>query len=284
MRIPSLAGAALAVAVCLLGPLPALAQQSGPDPVAQDGRPAPELPAPSTPPEPEPQRQPAPPPEPAAPGADAPPDEPAAQPDVIPFPSLSELPRGPAPPAAVIGVLAVPDVMRDSLAAQQAQRVLGARQEKLRADAQVEQEAWRALQQALESQRGKLSAAQIRTQERGLQERVATGQRRLQARARALQQANQVTLGQIQQTLIAVIQQVAASRGVNLVLQRGEIALNVNEFDITGEVAAQMNKVLPSIVVPPDDAAPSVARQPGAPSERPSATAPTRTAPGQPRR
>ncbi len=184
----------------------------------------------------------------------------------------------------MIGVLAVPDVMRDSLAAQQAQRVLGARQEKLRADAQVEQEAWRALQQALESQRGKLSAAQIRTQERGLQERVATGQRRLQARARALQQANQVTLGQIQQTLIAVIQQVAASRGVNLVLQRGEIALNVNEFDITGEVAAQMNKVLPSIVVPPDDAAPSVARQPGAPSERPSATAPTRTAPGQPRR
>ncbi len=63
-----------------------------------------------------------------------------------------------------------------------------------------------------------------------------------------------MALGQIERTLIAVIRQVATSRGMNLVLHRAQVALNMNEFDITEEVTKQLNQVLPSVTVPPDDA------------------------------
>jgi hypothetical protein len=39
---------------------------------------------------------------------------------------------------------------------------------------------------------------------------------------------------------------------MNLVLHRSQVALNVNEFDITDEVLAQLNRVLPTVKVPAD--------------------------------
>jgi hypothetical protein len=59
-------------------------------------------------------------------------------------------------------------------------------------------------------------------------------------------------LGQIERTLIAVIRQVAQSRGMNLVLHRAQVALNMNAFDISDEVTKELNIVLPAVTVPPD--------------------------------
>ena len=67
-----------------------------------------------------------------------------------PPPDLVPLPRGNTPPAAVIGVLGVPELMRGAVAAQQIEKVIGERREKLNEDAQKEQTAaWRDMQQAL---------------------------------------------------------------------------------------------------------------------------------------
>ena len=52
--------------------------------------------------------------------------------------------------------------------------------------------------------------------------------------------------------LIAVIRQVAQSRGMNLVLHRAQVALNMNAFDISDEVTKELNIVLPAVTVPPD--------------------------------
>ena len=54
--------------------------------------------------------------------------------------------------------------------------------------------------------------------------------------------------------------------GMNLVLHRAQVALNVNQFDITDDVAAQLNKILPSVVVPPDGVSPSSLAPPAAPA------------------
>jgi division protein CdvB (Snf7/Vps24/ESCRT-III family) len=43
---------------------------------------------------------------------------------------------------------------------------------------------------------------------------------------------------------------------MNLVLHRAQVALNVNEFDITDQVTQQMNKVMPTINMPPDGVSP----------------------------
>ncbi|MBV9655759.1 MAG: OmpH family outer membrane protein [Acetobacteraceae bacterium] len=187
----------------------------------------------------------------AASAPDAPP-RPLAQFQLPPEPALPSIAKGATPPAAVIGVLGVPEIMRACTAAQEIERVIGERRQKLNDDAQKEQAAWRDLQQQLVNQRSNLSADQIRAKERELQERITDAQRQFRDRNRIIQEAAQFSLAQIERTLVAVIRQVAESRGMNLVLHRNQVALNVNEFDVTDAVAQQLNKVLPSVVIPAD--------------------------------
>ncbi len=167
-----------------------------------------------------------------------------------PIPALSEIPKGAAPPAAVIGVLSVPDVMRQSVAAQQVERTLGARRDKLNQDAQKEQASWRDLQQQI--QNSKLSPEQLASRERALQQRVTAAQRDFRNRNRIIQEAAQVSLGQIERELVQVIRQVAGARGMNLVLHREQVALNINDFDITLQVSNQLNSTLSSVFIPAD--------------------------------
>jgi Skp family chaperone for outer membrane proteins len=196
-----------------------------------------------------------------------------------PEPALPPVPKGTAPPAAVIGVLGVPDVMRACSAAQEIERTIGQRRQKLNEDAQKEQTAWRDLQQQLASQRGGLSPEQIRTKERELQERITNAQRQFRERNRVIQEAAQFALAQIERTLVAVIRQMAESRGMNLVLHRNQVALNINEFDLTDQVTAQLNKVLPSVVIPADGQEPPTIPLAQAPAPSPSVTA-NGTSPG----
>ena len=53
---------------------------------------------------------------------------------------------------------------------------------------------------------------------------------------------------------------------MNLVLHRSQVALNVNEFDITEQVVEQINKVMPQVSIPPDGVSPSTIAQPAAPA------------------
>ena len=174
-----------------------------------------------------------------------------------PVPDLPPLPRTPGPPAAVIGVLGIPDIMRASAAAQQIEKVIGERREKLNQDAQKEQAAWRTLQQQLANTRASLNADQVRAKERELQDRITKAQKDFRDRNRIIQEAGQYGLAQIERMLISVIRQVAESRGMNLVLHRAQVALNVNEFDLTEQVATQLNKSLPTVVLPPEGVAPA---------------------------
>ncbi len=214
------------------------------------------------------------------------PEPPPVNVTLPPVPDLPTLSRGPTPPAAVIGVLGIPDIMRASAAAQQIEKTIGERREKLNEDAQKEQATWRDLQQGLANQRANLSADQIRAKERELQERITNAQKTFRDRNRIIQEAGQYGLAQIERMLIAVIRQVAESRGMNLVLHRAQVALNVNEFDITEPVVEQLNKVLPTVVLPPDGVSPAqfapaqVAAPAGAaPAVTPATTAPAATTP-----
>ncbi len=185
------------------------------------------------------------------------PEPPPLQVQLPPPPDVPVLPRAPSPPAAVIGIIAVPDVMRASSAAQQIERVIGERRQKLNDDAQKEQVAWREIQQQLAAQRGTLTPDQIRAKERDLQARITESQRHFRDRNRIIQEAVQYSLAQIERTLSGVLQQIAASRGMNMVLHRAQVALNVAEFDISGQAVEELNKILPSVIIPPDGVSPA---------------------------
>ena len=191
-------------------------------------------------------------------------EAPLGQIPIPPVPELPALPKGAPPPAAAIGVIGLPEVMRASLAAQHADKVIGERREKLNEDAQKEQLLWRDMQQALARDRARLTPDQIRARERELQERITAAQRSFRDRNRIIQEAAQFAINQVQASLVAVIRQVSESRGINLVLHRSQVALNVNEFDISEQVAEELNKILPTVNVPADGVSPAVPPTPPA--------------------
>jgi hypothetical protein len=108
------------------------------------------------------------------------------------------------------------------------------------------------MQQQLANSRSTLNAEQVRAKEAELQERVTGAQRKFRERDQVIKEAAQYGLLQVEHVLEAVIQQVSASRNMNLVLHREQVMLNYPEFDLTEQVTAELNKVLPSVQIPPD--------------------------------
>lgn len=174
-----------------------------------------------------------------------------------PAPTGTEVPpRRPAPPAAVIAVMDVVEVMRRSTAAQHAQQVLGERQRLFSEELQREQVALQATRKEIEGEQGKVPPAQLQAKVQAFQQRALSDQRRFAERGRALQETSRYVQGQIQQVLTAVIQQVSQSRGVNLLLHREGIVRGLNALDLTEPVADQLNRVLPDVQIPPDGVRP----------------------------
>ena len=169
-----------------------------------------------------------------------------------PLPEIPDVPKGAPPPGAVIGILSVPDVLRISVAYQAADKELGARRQKLNEDAQREQAALRDIGQALVRDRAKMTPEQIRAKEREYEERVNASRLKFGERNRIIQESGQYVIAQIDRTLEAVTQKVAIARGVNLVLNRAQLLGTTVDFDLTPQVAEVLNKVLPSVVIPPD--------------------------------
>ncbi|MEJ0020499.1 MAG: OmpH family outer membrane protein [Acetobacteraceae bacterium] len=173
-----------------------------------------------------------------------------------PPPEVPPLPKGPTPPAAIVGVLSVADVMRASTAFQQADKEFIGRRQKLNEDAQKEQVALRDLGQAMANERSKLTPEQIRNREKELQDRIAESRRVFGERNRIIQEASQYVMAQIDRAVEMVTQQVAISRGINLVLNRAQILGTTSDFDLTPAVVDALNKVLATVVIPPDGVSP----------------------------
>ena len=254
-----LAAAGLALAVLLFSGHPAETQQMVAQAQGQNWfipnqpRPAPERRAPARAPAAQsPPLAEAAPPEEAGPAA----AQEQIQVQLPPAPPVPDVPHGALPPASVIGVLSVPDVLRASVAYQAADKTIGQRRQKLNDDAEQEQVKLRDMGQALANDRVKLSPEQIRAKEKELQDRISDSRRSFTERNRIIQEQGQYALLQIQRTLSEVVQKVAVSRGMNLVLQRAEVAVNIPEFDITPEVTEILNKALPSVVIPPEGVSP----------------------------
>jgi Skp family chaperone for outer membrane proteins len=174
-----------------------------------------------------------------------------------PVPNLAALPKANPPPPVIVGILSVPDVMRGSNADQIIQRIVGARKEKLRADVDRAQASWRTAYQQLQAEAPHMTPEQGHAKERALRARIESERRGLQERYRVIAEAGQVALNQIESTLLAVVKQVAESRGMNVVMHRAQVALNMPEFDITDQVTAQLNKLQPTVQIPAENVDPA---------------------------
>ena len=185
-------------------------------------------------------------------------------------PNPSPLPPGQPPPDAVIGIVDVPEVQRNSSAFNSVREEIEKRRQRLNDDLQREQGKWRDAQQALQGERATLQPDALRTRERELQERVTESQRVFRDRSRGIEQAAQAALGEIEQALAVVIRQVAGSRKVNIVMPRALVIFNDAPFDLTDEISGQLNRVLRTVTLAAEGApAAAVPAPPPAPPARP---------------
>ncbi|WP_368416710.1 OmpH family outer membrane protein, partial [Falsiroseomonas sp.] len=173
---------------------------------------------------------------------------------------------GQRPPAPVLAMVDVPEVNRLSAAFNQVREELERRRARLNEDLQREQGRWREEQQALAAARATLPPETLRERERALQDRISAAQGIFRDRNRALEAAGQAGLQQIERALGAVITQVAQSRGINFVVPRQLVIFNEPGFDITDEVAAQLNRVLRTVNLPPEGQMPAPPAAPAAPA------------------
>jgi len=186
------------------------------------------------------------------------------------------------PPAAVIGIVDIPEVQRLSTAFNQVREEIERRRTRLNEDLQREQNNWREAQQQLATQRAQLTADQIRTRERELQERITDSQRIFRNRSQHIEVAAQTALIQIEESLATIVRDVAQSRRVNLVVPRPLVIMNDPAFDLTEQVAQEFNRATREVQIPAesDGSAP-----PAAPTAEPEAPpAPARPAAPAPRR
>jgi Skp family chaperone for outer membrane proteins len=93
-----------------------------------------------------------------------------------PIPTLPPLIHENPPPAPIIGVIGVPDVLQASTAGQAVNKEIEKRRAALTADAQKEQDLWRRTQAALADPRAHFSADELRAREQALQNRIASAQ------------------------------------------------------------------------------------------------------------
>jgi Skp family chaperone for outer membrane proteins len=282
----SVAGAALALIV-LVHPHAVLAQnQQNPGWfVPNQSRPAPSAARPAAPA----QAQAPVPSEPVAvPETVSPSEEPGAAPQpqlqvqLPPPPEIPAIPKGPPTPAAIIGIVSIPDALRVSTAYQAADKVFNERHKKLDEDAQKEQGALRDLGQQLANDRAKLTPEQIRQRERELQDRIADSRRKFGDRNRVIQESGQYVMAQINRTMEQVVQQVSLARGINVVLNRAQVLGTTADFDLTPQVVEVLNKVLPSVVIPPDGVSPVAMAPPKAEPGAAEAPKPAKAAAAKP--
>lgn len=189
---------------------------------------------------------------------------------------------GQRPPAPVVAMVDVPEVNRLSAAFNQVREELERRRARLNDDLQREQGRWREEQQALAAARATLPPETLRERERALQDRISAAQGVFRDRNRALEAAGQAGLQQIERALGAVITQVAQSRGINIVVPRQLVIFNEPGFDITDEVAAQLNRVLRTVNLPPEGEMPAAPAAPAA-AQRPAGAQPAAPPAAQPR-
>lgn len=181
---------------------------------------------------------------------------PQIQVQLPPAPEIPPIAKGPPTPAAILGIVSIPDALRVSTAYQAADKAFNERHKKLDEDAQKEQATLRDLGQQLANERAKLTPEQIRQKERELQDRIAESRRKFGERNRIIQEAGQYVMAQINRTMEQVVQQVSLARGINVVLNRAQVLGTTADFDLTPEVVTVLNKVLPAVVIPPDGVSP----------------------------
>jgi outer membrane protein len=220
----------------------------------------------------------------ASAGAQAPPSPPAPTPSAPPAPT-PPAPAQPAPSAAApmpltVLVVDVQALLQNSKAAKMVRGQIEQKRNEYTKEISHQEEGLRAERDAIQRQQASLSADALNQKGREFQQKVNDLERNVQGKRQALEKSNGEALSKIQEEMLKIIADIAKQRKANLVLQRSDIVLFDQSFDVTDEVLEKLDEQMPTLTVnfvapTPPPPSPTAA---AAPTEAPAPT-PTPTKP-----
>ena len=215
----------------------------------------------------------------AAAGAQAPPtpSNPAPSPPAPPAPT----PPAPAPPAPsvtapmplTVMVVDVQALLQNSKAAKMVRDQIEQKRSEYTKEISHQEETLRAERDAIQRQQASLSADALNQKGHEFQQKVNDLERNVQGKRQALEKSNGDALSKIQEEMLKIIADIAKQRKANLVLQRADLVLFDQSFDVTDEVLQKLDEQMPTLTVN------FVAPTPPPPSPTAAATPPASTTP-----
>jgi outer membrane protein len=206
-------------------------------------------------------------PAPAAPGA--------ANPAPLP---VASAPTGSS--GLTIMIVDVQTLLQNSKAAKMVRSQIETKRAEYAKEIQHQDEILRQERDTLQREQASLSPEALNKRGREFQAKVNDLDRNVQSKRQALEKSYNDSIQKIQGTLLKIIEDIAKGRKANLVLQRSELVLFDQAFDITDEVLQKLDEQMPTLTVefvaPVASAAPTPA---ATPASAPTAAAAPATTP-----
>ncbi|MGC2525044.1 MAG: OmpH family outer membrane protein [Stellaceae bacterium] len=184
-------------------------------------------------------------------GAQAPPAK-APAPATTPPPAPATTPA-PAPlvtpQSLTVMVVDVQALLQNSKAAKMVRGQIEQKRNEYTKEISREEEALRTERDALQRQQASMSPETLNKKGREFQQKVNDLDRDVQSKRAALEKSNNEALTRIQQTMLKIIADLARQRRANLVLQRTDLVLFDQSFDVTDEVMQKLDEELPVLTV-----------------------------------
>lgn len=168
-------------------------------------------------------------------------------------------------PTLTVIVVDVQKLLQESKAAKMVREQIEAKRAEYAKEISHEEQVLQQERDALQRQQSSLSQEALNAKGRAFQEKVNNLDRMVQSKRQALEKSNAEALQKIQESMVKIISQIAKDRKANLVLQRSELVLFDQQFDVTDQVLQKLDEQLPTLQVtftepPPPAPAPASAK------------------------
>lgn len=155
---------------------------------------------------------------------------------------------------AVVGVVDLQQILRESVAAQGVRGEIEAKQTQYRNEISGKENVLREKQDELQRKRTLLSPEAYAEQEAAFAKEVESLQREVAERNRQLEENLAYGMQQVQSAALEIIARIADQRSYNLVMDKSQVLLVSKEFEFSVDVIAELNASLPAVSTTPPPA------------------------------
>lgn len=148
-----------------------------------------------------------------------------------------------------IGIVNIPQIMRDSKAANSVREQLKSKQKSFQAELDAKEKSLQQEDQALAKQKSNLSQEAFGQKVEAFRQKAISARQEIQNKKAQLDKGFEGALDKIQATTLAIVKDVANEKGLKLVVSSSTVLYSDSTMDITSEVLNRLNSKLPNVSV-----------------------------------